>query len=164
MSARLFFLFLIVPAIELAVLLQIGRWIGFWSTVGLIFATALVGSYLARREGLATWRAFQQRLAQGQLPGQEIVDGVLILLAGALLITPGVLTDLLGLFGLLSPTRALIRRYLIRRLQRMIQQQTVRLYVSFSDPTPSAPSSSAAEGWAGRARPRPHYLDYDEEL
>lgn len=103
MGARLFLLFLIVPAVELALLLQIGRWIGLWPTIGLIFATALAGSFLARREGMATWRAFRQRLAEGKLPGRELIDGVLILLAGALLITPGVLTDLLGLIGCCLP-------------------------------------------------------------
>ncbi len=162
MSARLFFLFLIVPAIELAVLLQIGRWIGLWATIGLIFATALAGSYLARREGLATWRAFQQRLAQGQLPGREIIDGVLILLSGALLITPGVLTDLLGLLGLLPPTRTLIRRFLIRRLQRMIEQQAVRLYVSFQGTMPSDSAAASEAEWSGRPRSRPHYLNDTE--
>ncbi len=159
MGAQLFLLFLIVPAVELALLLQIGRWIGLWPTIGLIFATALAGSFLARREGMATWRAFRQRLAEGKLPGRELIDGVLILLAGALLITPGVLTDLLGLVGLLPPTRALIRRYLMRRLQQILRQQTTQLYVSFgSFTTPDVPESDPS-GWSGQAHPRPHYLE-----
>jgi len=161
MGARLFLLFLIVPAVELALLLQIGRWIGLWPTIGLIFATALAGSFLARREGMATWRAFRQRLAEGKLPGRELIDGVLILLAGALLITPGVLTDLLGLIGLLPPTRALIRRYLMRRLQQALQQQTARLYVSFGGFTPPDDVESGPSGWSGQARSRPHYLEDD---
>ena len=161
MGARLFLLFLIVPAVELALLLQIGRWIGLWPTIGLIFATALAGSFLARREGMATWRAFRQRLAEGKLPGRELIDGVLILLAGALLITPGVLTDLLGLIGLLPPTRALIRRYLMRRLQQALQQQTARLYVSFGGFTPPDAAKPDPSGWSGQARSRPHYLEDD---
>ncbi|MDQ7040402.1 MAG: FxsA family protein [Rhodothermus sp.] len=161
MGARLFLLFLIVPALELALLLQIGRWIGLWPTIGLIFTTALAGSYLARREGLATWRAFQQRLAQGQLPGREIIDGVLILLAGALLITPGVLTDLLGLFGLLPLTRTRIRRYLVHRLQQALYQRAT-FYISFSGFTPPDNAPPMPPRWSGQPRVRPHYLEDNE--
>lgn len=159
MGTRLLLLFFIVPALELALLLQIGRWIGLWPTLSLIFTTALAGSYLARREGMATWRAFRQRLAEGQLPGRELIDGLVILLAGALLITPGVLTDLVGLLGLLPPTRALMRRYLIRRLHQTLQQQTIRLYLSLGSVTPPEPADPAASEWTGQAHARPHYLE-----
>lgn len=127
MLARLVLLFLLTPAVELALLIQVDSVIGFWPTVGLIVATGVVGSYLARREGLTTWRALNRRLQSGELPGRELVDGVIILVAGALLVTPGVLTDGIGFIGLLPPTRALVRRYLVKRFQRKIKNGTMKV-------------------------------------
>lgn len=127
MLGRLILLFLITPAVELALLIQVDALIGFWATVGLIVATGVAGSYLARREGLSTWSRLNQRLHVGDLPGKELVDGVIILVAGALLVTPGVLTDVVGLAGLLPPTRALLRRALIRRFQRKMQDGSIQV-------------------------------------
>ncbi|WP_022836562.1 FxsA family protein [Salisaeta longa] len=124
MLARLLFLFLTVPAVELALLLQIGQRIGFWPTVGIIVVTGVVGSYLAKREGLAAWKRLNDKLGRGGLPGRELMDGVIILMAGALLLTPGVLTDVVGLLGLLPPSRALIRRYVLKRIERKMQHST----------------------------------------
>lgn len=122
---RLLALFLILPAIELALLMQVDKWIGFWPTIGVIIGTGLVGSVLARREGLSVWRRLNQRLAEGGLPGKEVLDGVIILVAGALLITPGVLTDVLGFLGLLPPTRAVLRKIVLKRIDRAIKQGNV---------------------------------------
>lgn len=122
MGFRLFLLFVVVPMIELALLVRIGEVIGFWNTVLIIVATGLIGSALARREGLSVWRRFNERLATGGLPGKELVDGLIILVSGALLLTPGVLTDVVGLLGLLPPTRALIRRVLQQRFARRIEE------------------------------------------
>jgi UPF0716 protein FxsA len=153
MAARLLILFLLIPIIELALLLQIGRWVGFWPTIGLIVVTAFAGSYLMRREGGAAWRAFQRRLASGELPGRELIDGVLILLSGALLITPGLLTDIVGLLGLLPSTRALLRRYVLHRLQRTLTAQFyIRHYTTSNPPK-----------WSGKARRHPRYVDQEGE-
>ena len=117
---RLLALFLVVPIAELFLLLWIGGRVGLGPTLALIVTTALVGSWLARREGLATWRRVQERLAAGGLPGRELTDGLIILVSGALLLTPGVLTDAAGLLGLLPPSRALLRRWAERRFARAL--------------------------------------------
>ena len=105
----LFILFVLVPALELYILIQIGTVIGAWNTFLLILATGLLGSWLAKSQGLATWRAINERFAQGQIPGKELMDGAIILVCAALLLTPGVLTDAIGLAGLVPWTRSLLR-------------------------------------------------------
>ena len=113
----LFLLFFVAPIAELYVIIRVGAEIGFLNTVGLIIAVAIVGSWLVRREGLRTWRRFNEQLASGHLPTREIVDGVLILGAGALLLTPGFLSDVIGVLLLVPPTRAMIRAIVMRRLR-----------------------------------------------
>ncbi len=127
--ARLFALFLIVPVVELALLVQVDKLIGFWPTIGLIVFTGLLGGFLARREGLSVWRRLNDRLAEGDLPGKELLDGVIILVASALLVTPGVLTDVVGLLGLLPPTRALIRKVALKRIERAMQRGALSMNV-----------------------------------
>jgi len=113
---RLLLLFTVVPLVELALLVWIGRQTSLWFTLGLVVATGLAGAWLARYQGFRCWRRVQQDLVAGALPADALVDGLMILLAGALLITPGVLTDLLGFALLLPPFRRLLRGYLKRRL------------------------------------------------
>lgn len=121
MLLRLLVLFTTVPLIELALLLWIGRHIGVLPTVLLIFVTGALGATLARHQGLTTWRRFQAASAAGRLPGQELVEGLLILLAGAVLLTPGVLTDAAG-FLLLVPS---VRRWVVRRARAGLQTRMV---------------------------------------
>ena len=121
MLFRVVLLFLLLPAIEFMLFIQVEKLIDFWPTVGLILVTGIVGGYLARREGASTWKKMNARLQQGGLPGNEIVDGVIILVAGALLVTPGVLTDVVGFLGLVPPTRRLIRRFLIKRFKGKLE-------------------------------------------
>lgn len=106
----LFILFVLLPAIELYVLIQIGTVIGAWNTFLLILATGLLGSWLAKSQGLATWRAMNERFNKGQIPGKELMDGAIILVCAALLLTPGVLTDAVGLAGLVPFTRSIFRK------------------------------------------------------
>lgn len=127
MFGRLLLLFLVVPVVDLALLVRIGDRLGFWPTVAVVVLTAVVGSWLAKREGTAAWRRVQQALASGGMPGKEVIDGVIILVAGALLLTPGFLTDLVGLLGLIPPSRALIRRALKARLERAVREGSVRV-------------------------------------
>ncbi len=124
---RLFLLFLITPIVELFLLIQLGQWIGLGPTLALIVVTALIGSSMARREGLNAWVRFQQATASGKLPGTEMIDGLIILVSGALLLTPGVLTDLFGFLGLIPASRAVMRRYLADRFKRSVEQGTVRV-------------------------------------
>jgi UPF0716 protein FxsA len=142
MLGRLILLFLLTPAIELGLLIQVDRLIGFWPTIGLIIVTGLVGSYLARREGTSTWLRLNRKLSQGGLPGNELIDGVIILVAGALLITPGVLTDVIGFIGLVPLTRTPIRNLLMKRFKRKMEEGT--MHVQFGGFGVSSPSSSGS--------------------
>jgi UPF0716 protein FxsA len=111
-------LFLIVPLAELYVILKVGDAIGIGWTILLLVADSLLGSWLLRSQGRSVWRRFNEILAQGRVPHREVVDGVLIIFGGAFLITPGFLTDIVGLAFLLPPTRAIVRRILVRRMGR----------------------------------------------
>lgn len=149
MLGRLILLFLLTPAIELGLLIQVDQLIGFWPTIGLIIATGVAGSYLAKREGLSTWKRLNERLTEGGLPGTELVDGVIILVAGALLITPGVLTDVVGFMGLLPPTRALIRSFVMKRIRKKMEEGALKMQFGFYGG--SSPGSSGPSGWSGPA-------------
>jgi len=116
MLGPLILLFITVPLVELALLIWVGERLGTLTTVALVIGTGILGASLARFEGLATLRRFQTRLAQGELPHQDIIDGLLILLAGAVLLTPGLLTDTVGFLLLVPPVRAAVRRAIARRL------------------------------------------------
>lgn len=114
MPAILGFLFLVVPLIELAVLIEVGQRIGALNTIVLLIIISIAGAVMAKREGMAVWRRFRTGLERGQMPSTEILDGVLVIFAGALLLTPGFITDILALALLLPPSRAFVRRSLVR--------------------------------------------------
>jgi len=131
MLFRIVLLFLLLPAIEFVLFIQVEKLIDFWPTVGLILVTGVVGGYLARREGASTWKKLNARLSQGGLPGNEIVEGVIILVAGALLVTPGVLTDVVGFLGLVPPTRRLIRRFVVKRFKHKLETDSGSMNVQY---------------------------------
>src|SRR5918992_1001540 len=120
MVGRLFLLFAIVPVLELLILIKIGSRIGALNTVALVILTALAGLMLLRLEGLRTLRQIQLTLGQGQIPAEELLDGVLIFIGGILLLTPGVLTDLFALVLLIPYPRWHFKRWLRRRFDRMM--------------------------------------------
>lgn len=107
-------LFIVVPIAELYVIIQVGQLIGLWPTLALLLADAVLGSLLLRHQGRSAWRRFNEALAQRRFPGKEVADGVLIVIGGTLLLTPGFLTDIFGLLLLIPPTRAIARRILRR--------------------------------------------------
>ena len=115
MRLLLVVLFIVVPIAELAVLIQIGELIGVWWTIALLVADAVLGSMLARSQGRTVWRRFNEALGAGRVPARETMDGALVVFGGALLLTPGFLSDILGVVLLLPPTRAVVRRVLVRR-------------------------------------------------
>lgn len=123
MLAKLFAVFLIVPIIELVLLLTIGAQIGIWATLGIIIATALLGASLAQQEGLKTWWRFQEKLSSGAFPNEELLDGLMILVAGAVLLTPGFLTDTIGFVLLIPGSRRAIKDWLKRRFSQHIDAQ-----------------------------------------
>ena len=108
-------LFIVVPIAELALLIQVGQLIGVWWTVLLLIADAVLGSMLLRSQSRLAWRRFNAALAEGRVPHREVVDGVLVIFGGVLLLTPGFITDVLGLLFLFPPTRVVMRRLLVRR-------------------------------------------------
>ncbi|HZB05004.1 MAG TPA: FxsA family protein [Thermoleophilaceae bacterium] len=113
-------LFLLVPVAELYVIYQVGDAIGVLWTFLLLAADSLLGSLLLKSQGRTVWRRFNDNLAQGRMPHREVIDGVLVIFGGAFLITPGFLTDVVGLTLLVPPTRAVVRRFLVRRLGRRV--------------------------------------------
>ena len=121
--------FILVPLAELAVLIAVGDWIGLVPTLILLLVVSVAGAWLAKREGLAAWRRLQLALSQGRMPTVEVTDGALILLAGALLLTPGFLSDVLGILLLLPPTRAIARRQLPRLAERRMRRRRGRRVV-----------------------------------
>lgn len=120
MLPLLLVLFIVVPLVELYAIIQVGQAIGALPTIGLLLLDSVVGSLLLRAQGRAAWQRFEATLASGRPPGREVADGALIILGGALLLTPGFVTDLAGLALLLPPTRAVVRRVLARHAQSRI--------------------------------------------
>ncbi len=110
----LFLLFIIIPIIEIAVLMQVGALLGLWPTIAIVIASAWLGAKYVRQQGLATMQSVQTKMAQGEMPSTEIVTGLLLLVAGVLLVTPGFVTDIFGL-SLLVPA---IRNSLIDAVQK----------------------------------------------
>jgi UPF0716 protein FxsA len=105
-------LFIVVPIVELYVIIQIGSLIGVLPTIALLLADALLGSLLLRHQGRGAWRRFNTALAERRFPGREVADGLLIAIGGTLLLTPGFVTDIVGVIFLIPPTRAIVRRLL----------------------------------------------------
>ncbi len=109
-------LFVLVPLAELYVILQVGEAIGAVWTILLLAADSTIGAILLRSQGRAAWRRFNEALATGRMPHQEVIDGVLVIFGGAFLITPGFITDVVGILLLLPPTRPFFRRLVVSRL------------------------------------------------
>ena len=128
MLSPLILLFTILPMAELYILIKIGSQIGGFNTVLLVVMTAVLGAWLARLQGLRTLQQIQLSLSQGQIPAEELIDGVLILTGGILLVTPGVLSDLFALVLLFPYTRTYFKRWLRRRFDRMAASGGVRLH------------------------------------
>lgn len=141
MLFRLFCAFVLVPLLELALLIRIGTVVGAWPTLALVVGTGLLGAALARREGTRALLALQRDLAEGRLPARSLVAGASVLVGGAFLLTPGVLTDLAGLFLLLPVTRQLAFRWVRRRMEAGLATGAVRFTVW------------GTEGGGGPARP-----------
>src|SRR4051812_12069759 len=112
--------FIVVPLAELYVIIQVGQAIGALPTIAILLLDSVLGSMLLRAQGRAVWRRFNEALAAGRMPHREVVDGVLVIFGSAFLITPGFITDVVGVVLLLPPTRALVCAWLARRLARRV--------------------------------------------
>jgi len=121
--------FIAVPFAELYVILEVvGPALGAPLTILLLAADSLIGAILFRTQGRSVWRRFNRALSEGRVPHREVVDGVLIIFGGAFLVTPGFLSDIVGVLLLVPPTRAIIRRLVVRRLGRRVVVGGVRGY------------------------------------
>ncbi len=132
MFLRLLLLLTVVPFVELMILLRLAEWLGWQGTIGLVVLTGVLGAWLARREGLKTLARIQKDLESGVPPAGSVIDGVLILAAGAVLVTPGVLTDLCGFALLIPPIRVWVRT----RLSRAFKKRIVVMRPGESEPEP----------------------------
>ena len=109
--------FIVLPLLELYVILEVvGPWLDWYGTIALLVVDSIIGSLLLRSQGRAVWRRFNAVMAEGRMPHREVIDGVLIVFGGAFLITPGFITDIVGLVLLIPPSRAIVRRLVARRL------------------------------------------------
>ena len=122
MLGKLFLLFTLTTTIELFLLIELGKLMGLASTLGLILLTGFMGAWLAKREGLKTLAKIRSELGQGKMPGESLMDGLAILIAGAVLLTPGVLTDAAGFLLLFPPTRAIVKVIAKKRFEGVVRQ------------------------------------------
>jgi UPF0716 protein FxsA len=139
MLGRLFILFTLVPAIELFLLIEIGQRLGGLTTLGLVLLTGALGAALAKAEGLRVLREWRSSLAEGRVPADSVASGALVLVGGVLLITPGVLTDVVGLSLLVPALRRPIAGYLLRRVETAIARGT--LHVVHTHPASARPEA-----------------------
>ncbi len=127
--------FIIVPIIEIWLIVQVDAAIGGWETIGLLVLDSVIGAWLVRREGFSILARVQTGLGRGELPTNELIDGMLVLFAGALMLTPGFLTDGLGFLLLLPPTRAIVRTFLKARFAGRVSVGGGAYGVPFGGPT-----------------------------
>ena len=113
-------IFIVVPLAELYVILKVGDSIGVGWTILLLVVDSLLGSLLLRTQGRSVWKRFNTALGEGKMPHREVLDGVLVIFGGAFLLTPGFLTDIVGLVLLIPPTRAVVRGLVARRLGQRV--------------------------------------------
>lgn len=139
MALLLLIAFLAVPLVELWVIGEVAGLIGLGWTLLVLLADSLAGAWLVRREGTRAWRAFREALAGGQIPTREMVDGALILVGGALLLTPGFVTDVVGLAAVAPPTRAALNAGLRRRIGSGAGRATGSTFTVFTSGRPDQP-------------------------
>jgi UPF0716 protein FxsA len=137
----LLILFVVVPIAEIYVIIQVGQEIGALWTVLILIADSVIGARLLTWQGRRAWGAFQSALAEGRMPHREVLDGVLIIIGGAFLLTPGFITDAVGLLLLIPPTRAAFRRLLTRLMLRPSRLGWARVVVR--DPRGPRPQPTA---------------------
>jgi UPF0716 protein FxsA len=143
-------LFVVVPLVEIYLLIQLGQVVGPWWTILILLADGILGSWLVKLEGARAWRALSEALGSGRMPSRELADGALILVGGTLLVTPGFISDVVGLFCILPLTRPLARRVLSRVIARRLS-----VTMTTGPATGSAAGSPYSDPQAGR-RPGDH--------
>ena len=125
MLGYLILLFTIVPITEIALLIKFGQYIGLGYTIGIVIFTGVIGAYLAKLQGLLILKRIQEDINHGKMPAERLFDGFLILCSGILLLTPGFITDLIGLMGLIPFTRNLFKQGLKQKIKHMINHRNI---------------------------------------
>ena len=128
MFGRLLLLFITVPLIEVLILIKLGSLFGFWPTIILVIGTGILGAFLAKLYGLTIWNKIQQDLQAGKMPADKLIDGLLILIGGIVLLTPGLLTDILGFMLLIPYTRDFFKRFAKSKFKNMSEGQATTIY------------------------------------
>lgn len=126
--SKLLLLFILVPVAEVIIYIQLGQFIGLWPTLALIFGTGIAGAFMARTQGFRIIQRVRMELAAGRIPGNEVIEGLLVLAGGLLLLAPGLISDIAGLFVLLPPTRLVIREFLKKKLRKWIDNGQIYFY------------------------------------
>lgn len=116
----LFILFAVLPILEIALLVNVGSIIGGWNTIGIVILTAFIGSYFVKREGLSTLQTAQAKMQRNEMPGKELVEGLMLVVAGVLLVTPGFITDILGFMFVLPGTRHLLASQVSKHMKMRV--------------------------------------------
>lgn len=129
MFIRLLALFIFVPLLDLAILVRVGQLLGFWPTIALVVATGTAGALLARSQGTRVLNGIRTEMSVGQVPSSRLLDGLLVLVGGVLLLTPGLLTDLVGFLFLLPFSRRRLKRLLRRRVERMVRSGSTNFLI-----------------------------------
>lgn len=145
----IFLLFVIVPIIEITLLINVGQLIGVWYTVGLVLLSAFIGVNMLRIQSLGTLMRARQRMDQGEIPGQEMGEGIVLAVGGALLVTPGFVTDVVGFCCLIPYTRKALVRFLSQRLTVVTSMQASSAHASHSQPFRDAPRGSGSTPASG---------------
>lgn len=143
----LFLLFVAMPIIEISLLIQVGGAIGGWNTIAIVIVTAFLGAHFVRREGLSTLQSAQRKMQQNQLPGNEMIDGLMLVVAGVLLVTPGFITDIFGFLLVLPGSRHLIRKLVVKHMKvRVVTASNQQFYGQSTHRDPFNPTSSNDNG------------------
>jgi UPF0716 protein FxsA len=133
MFGRLFLLFTVIPLLELALLIELGGIIGVANTIAVVIITGFIGAALARSQGFGILNQIQSEMANGQLPGNSLIEGLLVLAGGLLLLTPGILTDLFGFSLLIPVSRLFLKKYLVRYFRKKINQGEIQTSYTIED-------------------------------
>ena len=127
---KLLLIFITLPILELAVLLRLDDAIGLFQTIVLIFLTGIIGAWLVRQQGISIIFKIKKEISDGNMPAKEMIDGVMILIAGAVLVTPGLITDIFGFLLLIPYTRNFIRKWIRHRIEKYVNSGYCLLYTS----------------------------------
>ncbi|QEK11594.1 membrane protein FxsA [Crassaminicella thermophila] len=128
MLVKLILLFTIVPLVELALLFKLNAYIGLFSTLGIVIFTGVLGAYLAKSQGREILFRIRYEMREGRLPGEELINGLCVLVGGAMLLTPGILTDTLGFILVIPITREVVKVYIKKKLRKMLDEGSINFY------------------------------------